>query len=211
LGPAPKRPWDPDRCFRWRRYWDYSGGIATDLFVHRVTRIIKAVGLQFPKFVTATGGKFQYKDSLAEIPDTFNMLLDYPDGPTVSVISSLANSMPTRHAIRGYKATLEFKDDGLVITPEENMEGYEKDENGDSKPLVSHRRLGGEDVTLHHRNWFNAIRHDETLNCPVELGYYAVVACSLGVLSYRKRAYLEWNFPKETWQVAQSDDAFGMK
>src|SRR5579884_1936872 len=45
LGPAPKRPWDPDRCFRWRRYWDYSGGIATDLFIHRVTRIIKAVGL----------------------------------------------------------------------------------------------------------------------------------------------------------------------
>jgi hypothetical protein len=48
LGPAPKRPWDPDRYFSWRRYWDYSGGIATDLFIHRVTRIIKSLGLHFP-------------------------------------------------------------------------------------------------------------------------------------------------------------------
>ena len=34
LGPAPKRPWDARRYFQWRRYWDYSGGIATDLFIH---------------------------------------------------------------------------------------------------------------------------------------------------------------------------------
>src|SRR5260370_17229623 len=50
LGPAPKRPWDADRCFRWRRYWDYSGGIATYLFIHRVSRIIKALDLKFPAY-----------------------------------------------------------------------------------------------------------------------------------------------------------------
>ncbi|MCI0512710.1 Gfo/Idh/MocA family oxidoreductase, partial [candidate division KSB1 bacterium] len=212
LGPAPKRPWDPDRCFRWRRYWDYSGGVATDLFVHRVTRLIKAIGLDFPQYVVGTGGKFQFTDSLAEIPDTFNMLLDYPNGPTISLISSMANSTRTLHAIRGHKATLEFTEDGLVIIPEEDMEGWKKDaQTNQPIPLVTHRRVGGEDITRHHENWFNAIRYQEELRCPVKLGYYAVVACNLGVQSYRHRAYLEWDRNQETWRVARSDDKSGLK
>ena len=58
LGTAPKRPFDPERFFNWRRYWDYSSGIASDLFIHRVTRIIKSLGLTFPQRGVATGGKF---------------------------------------------------------------------------------------------------------------------------------------------------------
>ena len=66
LGPARKRPFDPDRFFAWRRYWDYSGGIASDLFVHRITRIIKACNLTVPSRVVATGGQNFFRDSAAE-------------------------------------------------------------------------------------------------------------------------------------------------
>ena len=56
LGTAKKRPWDPKRFFEWRCYRDYSGGISTDLFVHRLTRILKACSLTYPSRVTGMGG-----------------------------------------------------------------------------------------------------------------------------------------------------------
>ena len=44
LGTAPKRTFNPARYFRWRKYWDYSGGIATDLFYHTVSPLLMAIG-----------------------------------------------------------------------------------------------------------------------------------------------------------------------
>ena len=43
--------------------------------------------------------------SPAEIPDTFNMVCDYPGGPTVICISSMANDTPIPHVIRGHEGT----------------------------------------------------------------------------------------------------------
>jgi predicted dehydrogenase len=188
LGPAPKRPWDPERYFRWRRYWDYSGGIASDLFIHRATRLLKALNLSFPTYVVATGGKFEYKQSLAEIPDTFNVLADYPGGPTMQLISSMGNDTPVDHMIRGHHATLFFTRTGFTIKPQKE---YEKD----MQP-VTYEKKGAEDLTLHHRNLQAAIRTDQPLNCDSTLGLYGVVVCDMAVESYRKRQYLKWDDEK---------------
>jgi predicted dehydrogenase len=196
LGPAPKRPWDPRRYFQWRRYWDYSGGIATDLFIHRVTRIIKSLGLNFPDYVVATGGTWNFVNSVAEIPDTFNMMLDYPAKTTVMVVSSLANDMPIRHVIRGHKATLEFTKEGFTITPQEQSELAKISSTGETVKgtnLLTHKKTGAEDVTLHHRNLQSAIRKNEPLKCDQNLGLYGVVACMMGVESFRNRKYLKWD------------------
>ena len=190
LGPAPKRPWDPERYFRWRRYWDYSGGIATDLFIHRASRLIKALNLSFPDYVVATGGKFEYKDSLAEIPDTFNVLADYPDGPTMQLVSSMGNDTPVDHMIRGHKATLFFTRTGFTIKPQEE---YEKD----MQP-VTYEKKGAESLTLHHRNLQAAIRENQPLNCDSTLGLYGVAICDMAVESFRKRQYLKWDREKGT-------------
>jgi predicted dehydrogenase len=185
LGSAPKRPWDPDRFFSWRRYWDYSGGIASDLFVHRVTRIIKSVGLTFPDKGVAAGGKFEFANSAAEIPDTLNILLDYPEGLTVQLVSSMANDTPVDHLIRGHKATLQFTRTGFTITPQRLFAS-------EIKP-IEHKKTGAEDLALHHRNLMNAIRKGEELHCDANLGYYGVVAAEMGNASYRKRKYVKWD------------------
>jgi predicted dehydrogenase len=189
LGPAPKRPWDPERYFRWRRYWDYSGGIASDLFIHRATRLLKALNLSFPEYVVATGGKFEYKDSLAEIPDTFNVLADYPGGPTMQLISSMGNDTGVDHLIRGHHATLQFTRTGFTIKPQKQ---YEKD----MQP-ITYEKKGAEDLTLHHRNLQAAIRENQPLHCDSELGLHGVVVCDMAVESFRKRQYLKWDDKKQ--------------
>lgn len=196
LGPAPKRPWDPKRYFQWRRYWDYSGGIATDLFIHRVTRIIKAIGLKFPDYAVATGGKFNFVDSVAEIPDTFNVMLDYPEKLTVLLVSSMANDTAIRHLIRGHKATLEFTQEGFTITPQESTNEAVVSATGEQtkgKGIINFTKSGAEDLTLHHRNLQAAIRTNEPLKCDHNLGLYGVVATMMGVQSFRDRKYLKWD------------------
>ena len=189
LGPAPKRPFSPERYFRWRCYWDYSSGIASDLFIHRVTRLIKAIGLTFPDRVVATGGKFEFTKSPAEIPDTLNGLLDYPEGLTVQLISSMANATPVDHLIRGHKATLRFTKTGFTIQPEKLF--------ADGADAITHEKTGGEQVDLHQRNLMDAIRRDEPVKCDPMLGYYGVVACEMTTLSQRRRKYLKWDAAKE--------------
>ncbi|MCS7024463.1 MAG: Gfo/Idh/MocA family oxidoreductase [Bryobacteraceae bacterium] len=189
LGPARKRPWDPERFFSWRRFWDYSGGIASDLFVHRITRIIKALGLTFPERVVATGGKFFYTQGKAEIPDTFNVLLDYPEGVTVQLISTMANDTAVDHLLRGNRATLQFTRTGFTITPQNLY--------ASSMQPITYTKKGAEDISLHHINLQNAIRNNEPLKCDCMLGYYGVVAARMSVESYRRRKYLAWDRLKE--------------
>ncbi len=182
LGSAPKRPWDPERYFRWRRYWDYSGGIATDLFIHRVTRIIKALDLNFPERAVAAGGNWVFP---AEVPDTFNMMLDYQGGPTVLLVSSMANDTAVEHVLRGHKATLQFTRTGFTIRPQRPFAQEVKE--------IEFKKTGAEDVELHHRNLFNAIRSNEPLKCDSLLGYYGVVACDMGIISFRRQRYVKWD------------------
>lgn len=189
LGPAPKRPWDPLRYFRWRQFWDYSGGIASDLFVHRATRIIKALNLNFPDRGTASGGTWEFTKSPAEVPDTFNVMLDYPGGPTMLLVSSMANDTPVEHVLRGHKATLEFNRSGFVIRPQ-GLFGK------DAKEIV-YNKNGAEEVGLHHRNLMAAVRRNEPLKCDAMLGYYGVVACEMGVESFRRQKYMRWDRSKE--------------
>lgn len=189
LGKAPKRAWDPDRYFRWRRYWDYSGGISTDLFIHRVTRIIKALGLTFPERGVGSGGIFEFKNIPGDVPDTFNVMLEYPGGPQVLLVSSMANDTPVDHVLRGHKATLTFTRTGFTIKPQGLFAKDMKE--------ITYKKNGAEEVTLHHRNLHAAIRSNEPLKCDSMLGYYGVVACEMGVQSFRKRRYMKWDKAKE--------------
>jgi predicted dehydrogenase len=79
LGPAPKRPFNPNRFLaRFRWFWDYAGGMMTDWGVHWLDIVQMAFGEAMPKAITMLGGRYYLKDN-GETPDTFEAVFEYPD------------------------------------------------------------------------------------------------------------------------------------
>ena len=112
LGDAPKVPFTVDRFFSWRKYLDYAGGPCTDLFPHVFTPFVSAIGLKFPSRAVASGGIFKYTTYDREVPDTFNMCLDYPEKLSIVLPCTLANDYPPEAAIRGDEGTLTLQNPG---------------------------------------------------------------------------------------------------
>ena len=78
LGPAPKRPFNPNRFhFNFRWFWDYAGGLMTDWGVHEIDIALYAMNADAPKSVMASGGKLAYPDDPAETPDTLQAVFEY--------------------------------------------------------------------------------------------------------------------------------------
>ena len=180
LGTAEKRAWDPHHYFEWRCYSAYSGGICTDLFIHRITRIMRACDLLYPRRVVGMGGIWQWPDG-RDLPDNIEMICEYPRGMTVYVLGTMSNKVGIDHLIRGYRATLYFTPTGWVV----------KDKDG--KVLEEHKKTGGEDQNLHHTNLHNHLRNGEPLNCPIELGMAGVVAVNMANESWRTSQMMGWD------------------
>jgi predicted dehydrogenase len=187
LGSAPKRPFSQDRYFRWRKYWDYSGGIATDLLYHRLIPFLVTLGPQFPVRVSANGGIYVHKDR--EVPDTISTTIEYPDFQVV-MSSSMAADLPGDHlspVIYGHEGSIEFRGKELVVTPEPI---YAKATNKQPQHIPTETR----DLHVAHmENFFDCVRSRKPPNLDADFGYRAMVAIGLGVEAYRESRQLAFD------------------
>ncbi len=125
LGSAPKRPFDAERFFRWRRYWEYSGGLITDLFIHHITPLLMVAGAEFPRRAVTSGGAWHFPlDGRLETPDTMVTAFDFPSKHTLLCAGSLANSVELPIVMRGHEANIFFhgpdhrRPDWFIVEPE---------------------------------------------------------------------------------------------
>lgn len=181
LGPAKRRPFSAERYFRWRKYWDYSGGIATDLFYHKLGPLLYAMGPAFPTRVTGSGGIYVQKDR--EVPDTYATLIEYP-GFYVNLSSSMANAAAGRHfadVIYGQKGTVTFGANSVTVSPEPTWA-----EEGKGAARTYPVQGGGNLVDLHVADLLAAMRSRKQPVLSPQFGYQLMTAIKLGVDSYRE-------------------------
>ncbi|HEX6822504.1 MAG TPA: Gfo/Idh/MocA family oxidoreductase [Candidatus Sulfotelmatobacter sp.] len=217
LGPAPAVPYNPERVFRYRKYWDYSGGISTDLFVHLITSIHFIMDAQMPKSVVANGGILCRHDG-REVPDTLDALFDYGSF-CVNMAGTFNSASTAAQGIQflGTEGSLSLLlGAGMIRQPEYKREGYEY--SIDSWPTAmqeaflnqdNHRAEseGGTKLTpenldfpdkpdatvLHLANFINAVRTRQPSYETAEVGHHGAAAGHMVNLSYRSGKRMLWD------------------
>ena len=74
---APLRPFDAERFFRWRCWWEYGTGIAGDLMSHQWDGVNMIMGMGIPEAVQTMGGLYFWKQD-REVPDQWHVMFEYP-------------------------------------------------------------------------------------------------------------------------------------
>ncbi len=200
LGPAPDRPFNPNRFhynFRW--FWDYAGGKMTDWGVHLLDMAIQAMDIHHPRQVTASGGKLFYPNDAMETPDTLrvdyqfkNLQLTWKNDFSLTV-----NETGLDHGLVFYGKN------GKLIASRTGWDVVALEENGN--PLmesVDHQPSTGADLPLHVRNFLDAIKTRNRLtNCSAEIGRDVARVAHMGNIAYRTKETIHWN--SETGQFAE--------
>jgi len=124
LGPAPHRvPFDVYRFFRWRCWFDYGTGLAGDLLSHEFDAVNQILELGIPRFATASGGIYFFKDG-RDVPDVFHATLEYPDRELTLFYSATLSSNRSRGRLfMGHDASMEVGET-LVVTADPESTRY---------------------------------------------------------------------------------------
>ncbi len=215
FGLAPEQPFNRARYAQWRCYWDFGGGMYTDLFVHQLTHMILAMGVRFPRRVVGAGGLYLEYDG-RDVPDVATVVADYDEGCQLLITATMCNDVQLGEIIRGHLGNIRFgakEKDGFVVgnqdhalkgkpAPPGGSFGFEGEKFNPEQPREDTYAL------WEHFLGCTRSRNPETL-CPADLGYAAIATVNLGVKSYREgKAYY---FDKETGEACQADTGWATR
>ena len=223
-GPAPLRPYNVNRSlYRFRWFYDYSGGQLTNTGAHFLDIIHWALGEDAPRTAAAMGGKIADFDD-REVPDTLEAMWTYPSGTLVTfsqynASNADAAAKPCFVEFRGTKGTVYFRGDSYEVVPSEvsrreypilNPLDRAASRNWrDGEPVIEPRQGKGQsDPTREHaRNFLDCVRTRERCNCDVETGHRSTSATVIANIAHRVGAVLEWDREAERFTNNEAANA----
>jgi len=222
LGPAPKVAFNPNRClYKFRWFWDYSGGQLTNFGAHYLDVIQWALGQDAPQAVFAAGGKYAIADN-REIPDTMEVIWQYPGALVImsqfNASQSPGNLRGCELEFRGTKGTMLINEgSGFEIIPESirtqelpALSPILRKENAEQSRAVKKSRepevvRGRAETSDHTRNFLDCVKSRKSTNCPVAIGHRSTSATLVAKIALRLGRHLTWDGKAE--RFASDDEA----
>ncbi|MBX3180665.1 MAG: Gfo/Idh/MocA family oxidoreductase [Candidatus Hydrogenedentes bacterium] len=200
LGPAPERPFNANRFhrdFRW--YWDYAGGLMTDLGVHVINLCQWATGLETPSRITSMGG-LRVLDGVIETPDTQVALYEFPTyvltwehqlHGTVSPHTGQSGA-----CFSGANGSLVVHQGGWEVIPDRAADGAIESEK---------HQAGPDGRPAHVRNFLDCMASREQPVSNPEVGHHVTALAHLGSIALRAGCEVRWDTAAE--RISSNDAA----
>ena len=196
IGPARATTFNKQRYFQWRLYWDYSGGISTDLLVHQTDAIHMITGRHYCDSVMCNGGIHYWTQDDREVPDTITAGFEYDDHFHINYSAAFSTSH------YGYGEQLCGSEGCMEIMNMRYLNVYPEKARGLSEKVTSRPELHFDarndfnetnSTNDHLKNFVDAIVRGAELNCPAQLGHEAAVTGHLATMSLRSNKKVYWN------------------
>ena len=172
-----KVPFEPLRYTAWRWYWDYAGGLVTDVGVHVIDNVHWLMGEPVPKSAATNGNVYATK--YWETPDVVNAVIDYGTF-SLEFVGNFTNGFDQDGFILyGTKATMEVRGNDIKVWADGSRD----------KPQVHIPAQGVE----HQHNWIDCLRSGAKPNAPVQLGVSSLLPSHLANMAYRKGKKITWD------------------
>ena len=208
-GPAPRRPYkDNYHPYNWHWFRIYGTGETLNNGTHEVDVCRWALGADYPKRVTASGGRYAFKDDW-QFYDTLVTSFEY-DNQLISWEGKSCNNMKFYNRDRGAAV---MGTDGTVVVDRDGYEIYDLKGNKTSEfstggKTSSADLMGSDTMThAHFANFIAAIRNGEKLRSPISEGNIAVTMLQLSNIAWEVNRELHLD-PKD---ARIQNDAEAMK
>ncbi len=195
LGPAPKRPFDKHRYFQWRNYWDYSGGISTDLLVHQTDAANFVLNKTLPSSCMASGGIYSWgPPDDREAPDTLSAIYEYPDKFHLNYSCYFQND----HF--GYGEQFMGHEGLIEVLNRTELHFYPQLSIAKAVPRVTTRKevhvkepMDNTSVERHIRNFLESAMGKAKPIAPASVGQIAAIPGHMATLSYKNNKKVYWD------------------